>query len=325
MQKKLFIMSMLALTIVVACAKDNSVKCTTPPAISLGNDTTVMNSTNVLLNAITKADSGRWTIISGTDGVFENPSLPNSQFTGTINSSYLLKWISYNACGNNSDTMEVKFKSQLSAGEMVNNLHWLGQADYRIETAGIVIYIDHTKNAVDKPADVVLITHSHGDHFSTAAIAKVATENTVVIGPADCKYNGICKEFRTLLPGQEYAVNEYINIKAVNAYNVVKSNHPKSKNWVGYLISSEGVTTYHAGDTERIPEMKTFTCDIALMPLGQTYTMNSVDEAVEATKDVQAKIAIPMHYGLYEGKAADAASYKTKLDGIIEVILKTIE
>lgn len=325
MQKKIFVLTILALTIACACAKDNSVNCTLAPVVSVGNDTTVFNSTSLNLNAITKADSGRWTILSGTDGIIENPTLSNSQFTGTLNSSYQLKWISYNACGNNSDTMEVKFKSEKSPNEMVNNLHWLGQADFRIETAGSVIYIDHTKNVVDKPADVVLITHSHGDHFSTSAIAKVATQNTIVIGPADCKYNGICKEFITLLPGEEYAVNEFINIKAVNAYNVVKSNHSKSKNWVGYLISSEGVTTYHAGDTERIPEMKNFTCDIALMPLGQTYTMNSVDEAVEATKDVQAKIAIPMHYGLYEGKAEDATSYKAKLEGITEVIIKTIE
>ena len=209
---------------------------------------------------------------------------------------------------------------------MINNMHWLGQADYRIETAGKVIYIDHVKKTGDLPADIILITHSHSDHLSPAAIAKVASENTVILGPADCKYTGLCKEFITILPEEEYKLNDIVKIKAVPAYNMVKiNNHPKAKNWVGYLITSGGVTIYHAGDTERIPEMKQFTCDIALMPLGQTYTMDSVDEAVEATKDVKAKIAIPMHYGLYEGKVSDADDYKAKLKGITDVIIKTIE
>jgi L-ascorbate metabolism protein UlaG (beta-lactamase superfamily) len=326
MKKKLFILSLLAIMIAAACAKDNSTKCTFAPSVAVGNDTTVISNTSLKLNAITEADSGRWTILSGENGSLENPGLANSLFTGTLNSDYQLKWTSYNACGNNSDTLMVTFISKITPAEMVNNMHWLGQSDYRIETAGKVIYIDHTKTTADKPADLILITHSHSDHFSTAAIAKVATTNTVVLGPADCKYTGICKEFITIVPGDEYILNEYIKIKAVPAYNVVKvNNHPKAKKWVGYLVSSEGVTIYHAGDTERIPEMKEFTCDISLLPLGQTYTMASVDEAVEATKDVNPQIAIPMHYGTGEGKASDATDYKSKLNGIIEVIIKTKE
>jgi L-ascorbate metabolism protein UlaG (beta-lactamase superfamily) len=326
MKKKLFSVFMLVLIIAAACAKDNSVKCSSAPAVSLGNDTTVISNTSINLNALTRADSGRWTIISGTGGSFENASHANSQFTGTLNANYQLRWVSYNACGNNADTLSVTFKSEITAGDMVSKLHWLGQADFRIETAGKVIYIDHIKKTEDKPADIILITHSHGDHLSPAAIAKVATENTVILGPADCKYTGVCKEFITIVPGDEYALNEFIKIKAVPAYNIVKANnHPKSKKWVGYLISSEGITIYHAGDTERIPEMKEFTCDIALMPLGQTYTMASVDEAVEATKDVKAKIAIPMHYGTGEGKPSDAVDFKARLNEMIEVIIKTIE
>jgi L-ascorbate metabolism protein UlaG (beta-lactamase superfamily) len=315
----------LTLIITVACAKEKTVKCSSAPAIKLGNDTTVTSANNIIVSAVTIADSGFWTILSGEGGLIESPGLESSNFSGTSNTDYLLKFDAFNACGKNSDTMSVSFKTEITPLAMINKMHWLGQSDYRIETAGKVIYIDHIKKTDDLPADIILITHSHGDHFSKDAIAKVATANTIILGPADCKYTGVCKEFITFLPGDEYAPDEYIKINAVPAYNIVKSNHPKSNKWLGYLVTSEGVTIYHSGDTERIPEMKEFTCDIALLPLGQTYTMASVDEAVEAAKDVKAKIAIPMHYGLYEGKVSDASDFKAKLDGIIEVVIKTIE
>ena len=68
--------------------------------------------------------------------------------------------------------------------------------------------------------------------------------------------------------------------------------------------------------------MKTFTADIALLPLGQTYTFNTVNDAAEAAKDVHAKVAIPMHFGLYEGTPEDATTFKTLLNGVIPVIIK---
>ena len=101
--------------------------------------------------------------------------------------------------------------------------------------------------------------------------------------------------------------------------------HPKANNWVGYLLTIDGVKIYHFGDTERIPEMKNIVCDIALLPLGQKYTMNSVQEAADAALDARAKIAIPIHYGLYEGKAADADAFAALLKGKITVVIKPNE
>jgi L-ascorbate metabolism protein UlaG (beta-lactamase superfamily) len=68
--------------------------------------------------------------------------------------------------------------------------------------------------------------------------------------------------------------------------------------------------------------MKTFSCDIAMLPLGQTYTMNSVEDAAEAALDIKAKIAIPIHYGMYEGTKADAEKFKTLLEGKVTVVIK---
>ena len=103
-----------------------------------------------------------------------------------------------------------------------------------------------------------------------------------------------------------------VKIKAVFAYNIKKNFHAKGENFVGYLITLDNITYYHTGDTERIPEMKNISCDIIMLPLGQKYTMNSVDEAAEVVSDVKAAVAIPMHWGTHEGTKEDVTLF-TKL------------
>jgi len=206
--------------------------------------------------------------------------------------------------------------------EMVNNMHWIQQSCFKIESPKCKIYTDPLSITQTDVADIILISHAHGDHFSPDDINKLTGPKTIIIAPADCNYTGTAKRI-VLKPGEIYN-SRCIKIKAVPAYNITKTDyHPKSNNWVGYLITINGVTIYHAGDTERIPEMKDMTCDIALLPLGQTYTMNSVADAAESAKDVHAKVAIPMHFNYYEGTDADAQTFKTLLEGKINVVIKT--
>lgn len=224
-------------------------------------------------------------------------------------------------CQSTEALNKFKFKS---VHEMVNNIHWIQQSCFRIQGSRYKIYTDPLSISQADVADLILITHPHGDHFSPADIDKITGPNTIIIAPADCIYAGIYGQRITLLPGEEYRVNHNIKIKAVPAYNIIKTwFHPKSSNWVGYLITINGVTIYHAGDTERIPEMKDITCDIAMLPLGQTYTMNSVADAAESAKDVKAKVAIPMHFDFYEGTMADAETFKNLLEGKVKVVIKT--
>jgi L-ascorbate metabolism protein UlaG (beta-lactamase superfamily) len=206
---------------------------------------------------------------------------------------------------------------------LAQSISWLGQACLRIPAGKLVVYTDPLGIPADLPekADVILITHSHSDHYSKADMMRLAGPGTLVVAPFEIKNKAFPKT-RQMKPGDSFAVGD-LKIEAVPAYNVVKKlNHPASNNWLGYILTIGGVRLYVAGDTERIPEMKGFRADIAVLPLGQTYTMGSVDEAVRAALDTGAAVAIPYHYGMYEGSAKDAEAFKEALDGKIEVMIK---
>ena len=208
--------------------------------------------------------------------------------------------------------------------ETIEKISWYGQAAIKIENDGQLIYIDPYQLPETEKADVILITHSHGDHLSIEDIKKIITPLTQIICPHNCAdaLNGLSVlEIIKVSPGDIVAVNE-TEISAVPMYNVVKTNyHPAENLWTGFIVNVGGVKIYHAGDTERIPEMKDIDCDIVLLPLGQTYTMNSVEEAAEAAMDTGAEIAIPIHYGMYEGTKEDALKFKQLLEGKVEVII----
>lgn len=218
----------------------------------------------------------------------------------------------------------------LTPEEMLKKIHWLGQATVKIETGEHIIYIDPVFNIEEThDADVILVTHSHQDHYNIKTIDMLMKEGTVVIATGDISANIDQTLGTTTLVAEPGFTTEIgnITIEAVPAYNVVKTNfHPKANKWVGYVLIIDGVRVYHAGDTERIPEMQDFTADIAMLPLGQTYTMNSVEEAADAARDVQAKIAIPIHYGMYEGSEADAQKFADLLKDDMQVVIKeTVE
>lgn len=178
-------------------------------------------------------------------------------------------------------------------------IKWLAHAGFQINGGGRVVYVDleeHSK-PVDK-ADLVLLTHSHPDHFDLAKIRLVRKDTTVVIAPAECasKVGGTVK---TLKPGEETTVGK-VKIMAVEAYNYKRFRspgspyHPKGFG-VGYLITVEDKTVYHAGDTDFIPEMRQLkNVDVALLPSGGTYTMDD-EEAASAAIAINPKVAIPMH------------------------------
>jgi L-ascorbate metabolism protein UlaG (beta-lactamase superfamily) len=196
-----------------------------------------------------------------------------------------------------------------------SNIHWYGQAAFRIEDDSIQIYIDPFELPANLPkADIILITHSHFDHFSSKDIAAIKKEGTVIVSVEEVT-SKISKGTVTVVPGQEYTIGK-LKISTVPAYNLNKKFHPKSNYWVGYIITlSNGQKIYHAGDTDRIPEMQEIITDIALLPCDGTYTMTA-KEAAEAANIFKPKILIPMHCGNENECRKNAEEVKKLFKGV---------
>ncbi|NVM00851.1 MAG: MBL fold metallo-hydrolase, partial [Candidatus Helarchaeota archaeon] len=149
---------------------------------------------------------------------------------------------------------------------MLENLHWLGHASFKI-TGEKIIYIDpYQLKGENEKADIILITHSHFDHCSPGDVEKIQKSSTVIVATPDCR-SDLSGNVKTVKPGDKITV-EGVGIEAVPAYNVNKEFHPKSKNWVGYIVTVKGERIYHAGDTDKIPEMGDIKADIVLLPVG---------------------------------------------------------
>ena len=197
---------------------------------------------------------------------------------------------------------------------MIENIHWLGHASFKI-TGGKTIYIDPYQISGGEKADIILITHDHFDHLSQEDIEKVAQDDTVFVAPPSVAKQ-LSGEVKTVNRGEKITVAG-IDIEAVASYNIDKDFHPQSSDNVGYVLTIDGTRVYHAGDTDVIEEMKDIRADIALFPVGGTYTMTA-KEAAEACKTVGPKVAVPMHWGSVVGSKDDAEEF-SRLCGDCEV------
>ena len=99
-----------------------------------------------------------------------------------------------------------------------------------------------------------------------------------------------------------------IKFGTVPAYNTNKTFHPKENDWIGYIITLDGIRYYIAGDTDITEENRKVKCDVAFVPVGGTYTMD-FKEAAQLINEIQPKIAVPIHYGSVVGKVQDAVDF----------------
>jgi len=189
-------------------------------------------------------------------------------------------------------------------------------------TGDKTIYFDPLKIEENHDADYIFITHTHWDHFSKEDILKIKKEDTLIIGPKDIeeesKNIGFAEEkILTLLPKETKNVNG-ISFNTVPAYNIGKNFHPKSNNWLGYVLTINNTTYYIMGDTDALEENEKIECDVLLIPIGGTYTMDA-KEATEFTNKINPKVVIPIHYGLVVGTKQDLEIFKSQLNKNINV------
>lgn len=209
------------------------------------------------------------------------------------------------------------------ATHLLNRIKWLGHDGFEIATDVLTLMIDPFQVEGDRQADIILVTHPHYDHCSVDDIARLTTPSTVIVTEPESadilSAANLAGDIRIVKPGDHLTVSGIV-IEAVAAYNVNKHFHPKEKNWLGFIVTMDGVRVYHAGDTDMIPEMDGLRTDIALLPVSGTYVMTA-DEAVAAAKRIKPETAIPMHYNSIVGTASDALAFKAALADVCEVVI----
>ncbi len=205
----------------------------------------------------------------------------------------------------------------------VSNLIWRGQ-DAFIVPGPVTIYTDPYKLSKAQPkADLILATHDHVDHCSPEDVTKILQPDpadTTIVTVAACRTKlmeaGVDATFVLVKPGDKLQVKG-IAIQAMPAYNIDKFRspgvpyHPKESGYVGFLFTANGIRYWEMGDTDNLPEFAGMAPDVLLIPVGGRFVMTA-DEAVQAAKAINPKVAIPMHYGGSAGTAEDAATFKAK-------------
>ena len=188
-----------------------------------------------------------------------------------------------------------------SAGDLT--VTFIGHGTLMFELGDRVIHIDPVSREADysvlPKADLILITHHHGDHCDPGAIELLSREDT------DLMLNELCGDrvgHGTVLGHGDIERWEGITIEAIPAYNLVHKRdngelfHPRGEG-NGYVLSFGDTRVFVAGDTENTPEMKALKeIDIAFLPMNLPYTMTP-EMVADAAKAFRPKVLYPYHYG----------------------------
>lgn len=183
-------------------------------------------------------------------------------------------------------------------GEVV--VSHIGHGTLMFEYDGVVIHIDPVGREADykelPKADIILVTHGHGDHLDPQAIGLARKDTTVVIHNTGT--DGRIDGGTVLKNGERVSINSIL-IEAVPAYNITEGRdryHPKGRG-NGYILTMGGKRFYVAGDTENHPEMLALEdIYVAFLPANQPYTMLP-EQVVNAALSFRPEILYPYHYG----------------------------
>jgi sugar lactone lactonase YvrE/L-ascorbate metabolism protein UlaG (beta-lactamase superfamily) len=197
---------------------------------------------------------------------------------------------------------ESKFEQDIiktSAGDL--KITFIGHATLMFTFGSKTIHVDPVSREADytdmPKADLILVTHEHGDHLDTNAIKMLRKEGTQIVLTKACteKIEGI------VMSNGDVKTVDGLKIEAVPAYNIVHERsagnpfHPKGRG-NGYIITFGDKRVYIAGDTENTPEMKQLkNIDIAFLPMNLPYTMTP-EMVADAAKAFKPKILYPYHY-----------------------------
>jgi L-ascorbate metabolism protein UlaG (beta-lactamase superfamily) len=209
-------------------------------------------------------------------------------------------------------------------------LTFFAHASLAIEYEGRHIYLDPVMENADytklPKADIILVSHSHYDHFDMAAIDALLKPDThILLDKSSAEgFQGNCY---TMLPGAVAEPMADIRVEAVAAYNTSEHQlqfHPKEREDCGYVLTIDNaVRIYMSGDTEPTDELRAVkNIDIAFICVNQPYTMTP-EQAVEAVKAVKPTIYYPYHYGQVD-EPTDVEALAKMLEGVCDVRIRPL-
>ena len=209
---------------------------------------------------------------------------------------------------------------------MLEKFTWYKQSAYKWKGEGVTVYIDPWGlRDKEEPADVVFITHAHADHFEPEDIAKIRKGTTQFVAPRDVaeKLGGNVKAIK---PGESLDVAG-IKFETVPAYNTAPQRlqaHPKSNNWVGYILTLDQHRYWFSGDGDPNPDIEKVKTDVALICVGgDPYVMNPT-EAAGVVKKIRPQLAVPNHYGFVVGVASDGERFAKEAAPVKVQIMKPV-
>jgi L-ascorbate metabolism protein UlaG (beta-lactamase superfamily) len=207
---------------------------------------------------------------------------------------------------------------------MIENIHWLGHASFYMNL-GLNLYIDPWRISAQAhypPADVILLTHEHYDHFSPSDIERLTTPSTQII--TNQRVASLLDDVTDMGPivvlRHWQSVNiGAINVKATPAYTF-DGYHPPAREDLGFVIAYQHHDIYYAGDTDFVADLRHLRCDVAILPVGAKSGLMTIEESVRFVKSLRPIWVIPSHYGTSQGGSLlDAKALETALQGVAPV------
>jgi len=216
---------------------------------------------------------------------------------------------------------------QTAAGEV--SVHPVSHASIVLKTPKGTIYVDPVGGGdayKDFPAaDLVIITHHHGDHFKPDTLAAVVGANTrMITNPAVFdKLSDDMKARATSIGNGGTSAFNGIGVDAIPAYNTTAERskfHPQGRD-NGYVLNIDGFRIYISGDTEDIPEMRALSnIDLAFVCMNLPFTMDA-KAAAAAVAEFKPTYVYPYHYRGRDGGTQDPAEFAKLVGGAAQVKL----
>ena len=218
---------------------------------------------------------------------------------------------------------------RLKIPSMAVKITWLGHAAFKVEGSKVVL-IDpwisgnpasplKSPEEIDR-ADVIVVTHSHGDHGLDDAVKIAKRTGAVFASQYELVVkSGLEKVEPMNIGGFVDAGGTGVLVSFTQAWHTAEVGDP-----TGVVVRLDGITIYHTGDTGLFSDMKLigelYSPDVMLLPIGGRFTMDE-EQAAKAVSFVKPKVAIPMHYDTFPLIKADPNRFASLVGDVAKVVI----